>query len=135
MSASVWPESSIASRIVDAANTAAHGEVAPSNHEYRTVSWAGADMSRGCTRHLLAGAIHAPLIRIGKPSLAAHRTLPFGTVVRVRNRQTHQVAVVRINDRVRSFEVASSTCCPAAGRALGLSGLAEVSLEIVNSDP
>jgi len=65
---------------------------------------------------------------------AAHRTLPFGTMVRVTSRQTGQVAIVRINDRGPFVRGRVIDLAPAAGRALGLSGLAEVSLEIVSSD-
>jgi rare lipoprotein A len=65
---------------------------------------------------------------------AAHRSLPFGTVVRVINRQNGQVALVRINDRGPFVRGRVIDLSPAAGRVLGLSGLAEVSLEIVSSD-
>ena len=65
---------------------------------------------------------------------AAHRSLPFGTVVRVINRQNGQIALVRINDRGPFVRGRVIDLSPAAGRALGLSGLAEVSLEIVSND-
>jgi rare lipoprotein A len=39
----------------------------------------------------------------GDAMTAAHRTLPFGTVVRVTNHQNGRAAVVRINDRGPSF--------------------------------
>jgi rare lipoprotein A len=65
---------------------------------------------------------------------AAHRSLPFGTVVRVINRQNGQAALVRINDRGPFVRGRVIDLSPAAGRVLGLSGLAEVSLEIVSSD-
>jgi len=68
---------------------------------------------------------------------AAHRTLPFGTMVRVTNRRNGQVAVVRINDRGPFVRGRVIDLSPAAGRALGLSGLVEVSLQVVSaeSDP
>jgi rare lipoprotein A len=65
---------------------------------------------------------------------AAHRTLPFGTIVRVTNRRNGQVAVVRINDRGPFVRGRVIDLSPAAGHALGLSGLVEVSLEVVNAD-
>src|SRR5215471_3060387 len=65
---------------------------------------------------------------------AAHRTLPFGTMVRVTNRRNGQVAVVRINDRGPFVRGRVIDLSPAAGRALGLSGLVEVSLEVVSTD-
>jgi len=65
---------------------------------------------------------------------AAHRTLPFGTMVRVTNRRNGQVALVRINDRGPFVRGRVIDLSPAAGRALGLSGLVEVSLEVVSTD-
>jgi rare lipoprotein A len=65
---------------------------------------------------------------------AAHRTLPFGTMVRVINRRNGHVAVVRINDRGPFVRGRVIDLSPAAGRALGLSGLVEVSLEVVSAD-
>jgi rare lipoprotein A len=65
---------------------------------------------------------------------AAHRTLPFGTMVRVTNRRNGQVALVRINDRGPFVRGRVIDLSPAAGRALGLSGLVEVSLEVVSAD-
>ena len=59
---------------------------------------------------------------------AAHRTLPFGTMIRVTNRRNGQVALVRINDRGPFVRGRVIDLSPAAGRALGLSGLVEVSL-------
>ena len=43
---------------------------------------------------------------------AAHRTLPFGTKVKVTNKHNGQSVVVTINDRVPSCAVASSTLRP-----------------------
>jgi rare lipoprotein A len=63
---------------------------------------------------------------------AAHRTLAFGTQVTVLNRGNGRSAVVRINDRgpfVRGWVIDLS---PAAGRALGVDGLASVSLNAAN---
>ena len=56
---------------------------------------------------------------------AAHRTLPFGTEVKVCH---HGCVVVRINDRgpfVRGRDIDLS---PAAARAIGLEGVGQVSL-------
>ena len=59
---------------------------------------------------------------------AAHRTLPFGTQVRVTNRRNGESVVVQISRgpfaRGRVIDVT-----PAAARALGFSGLAPVSLD------
>jgi len=62
---------------------------------------------------------------------AAHRTLPFGTLVRVTNQHTGRSVVVRINDRGPFIRGRVIDLTPAAARALGFSGLAPVDLEIV----
>ena len=62
---------------------------------------------------------------------AAHRTLPFGTLVQVTNDRTGQSIVVRINDRGPFIRGRVIDLMPAAARALGFSGLAHVTLSIV----
>jgi rare lipoprotein A len=62
---------------------------------------------------------------------AAHRTLPFGTRVRVTNHQTGRSIVVRINDRGPFVAGRIIDLTPAAARALGMDGLAHVSVEVV----
>ena len=62
---------------------------------------------------------------------AAHRTLPFGTLVRVTNQHTGRSVVVRINDRGPFIRGRVIDLMPAAARALGFSGLAHVDLEVV----
>ena len=59
---------------------------------------------------------------------AAHRTLPFGTKVTVINHNNGRSAVVRINDRGPFVRGRVIDLSPAAGRALGVDGLALVSL-------
>jgi rare lipoprotein A len=59
---------------------------------------------------------------------AAHRTLPFGTKVTVVNHNNGRSAVVRINDRGPFVRGRVIDLSPAAGRALGVDGLALVSL-------
>src|SRR3984957_13532982 len=54
---------------------------------------------------------------------AAHRTLPFGTMVRVTNQSTGRSVVVRINDRGPFVRGRIIDVMPAAARALGISGL------------
>ena len=63
---------------------------------------------------------------------AAHRTLPFGTMVRVTNQRTGHSVVVRINDRGPFVRGRVIDLTPAAARALGFSGLAPVSLDVVS---
>ena len=62
---------------------------------------------------------------------AAHRSLPFGTMVRVTNTQNHRSIVVRINDRGPFTRGRIIDVTPAAARALGFSGLAKVKLLVV----
>ncbi len=60
---------------------------------------------------------------------AAHRTLPFGSKVKVTNKTNGRTVVVTVNDRgpFRRGRVIDVT--PAAARVLGFSGLTQVSLE------
>jgi len=62
---------------------------------------------------------------------AAHRYLPFGTMVRVTNRSSGRSVVVRINDRGPFVHGRVIDLTPAAAHRLGFSGLARVSLDIV----
>ena len=62
---------------------------------------------------------------------AAHRTLPFGTRVAVVNNHTGRSVVVRINDRGPFVGGRVIDLSPAAARAIGVSGLAPVSLRVV----
>ena len=59
---------------------------------------------------------------------AAHRTLPFGAMVRVTNRRNGKSVVVRINDRGPFIRGRVIDLTPAAARAIGFSGLAPVTL-------
>ncbi len=62
---------------------------------------------------------------------AAHRSLPFGTLVQVTNRRNGRSVVVRINDRGPFIRGRVIDVTPAAAQALGFSGLTEVSLAVV----
>lgn len=61
---------------------------------------------------------------------AAHRTLPFGTLVHVDNQENGQWAVVRITDRGPFVRGRIIDVSQAAARALGISGLTQVCLNI-----
>jgi rare lipoprotein A len=63
---------------------------------------------------------------------AAHRTLPFGTMVRVTDLRNGRSVVVRINDRGPFRRGRVIDVSPAAARQLHFSGLAPVSLEVVS---
>ena len=59
---------------------------------------------------------------------AAHRTLPFGTSVRVVHNRTGKSVTVRINDRGPFVRGRVIDLSPAAANALGFSGLAPVTV-------
>ena len=66
---------------------------------------------------------------------AAHRTLPFGTKVRVINRRTGKSVVVRINDRGPYHGNRVIDLSRGAAQAVGLtaSGVAPVTIEVLGS--
>ena len=64
---------------------------------------------------------------------AAHRTLAFGTHVRVTNQRNGRSITVRINDRGPFVHGRVIDLTPAGARALGFSGLAPVKLEIAHT--
>lgn len=64
---------------------------------------------------------------------AAHRSLPFGTRVTVTNHRNGRTVEVRINDRGPFVRGRVIDLSPAAARALGVSGLAPVSLSVGKS--
>lgn len=64
---------------------------------------------------------------------AAHRTLPFGTMVRVTHRQNNRSVTVRIVDRGPFIKGRVIDLTPAAARVLGFSGLAQVTLSAVSA--
>ena len=63
---------------------------------------------------------------------AAHRTFPFGTMVRVTNNRNGRSVVVQINDRGPFVRGRVIDVTPAAAKALSFSGLAPVTLARVN---
>ena len=64
---------------------------------------------------------------------AAHRSLPFGTMVRVTNERNGRSVVVRINDRGPSVKGRIIDLSESAARELGIreAGIADVTLEIL----
>lgn len=62
---------------------------------------------------------------------AAHRSLPFGTLVRVTNNLTGDWVVVRINDRGPFVDGRIIDLTPAGAQAIGSDGLTPVSLQIL----
>jgi rare lipoprotein A len=61
---------------------------------------------------------------------AAHQSLPFGTRVTVTNTHNGNSVVVRINDRGPFVRGRIIDLSPAAARAIGVSGVARVSLKV-----
>jgi rare lipoprotein A len=66
---------------------------------------------------------------------AAHRSLPFGTMVRVTNLRNGRTVVVRINDRGPFNKGRIIDLTPAAARQLHFSGLVPVALDVVAARP
>jgi rare lipoprotein A len=96
---------------------------------------AGPDAAAGRTERGLASwyghRFHGRPTASGEPFdadafTAAHRTLPFGTRVRVRHVANGRAVVVRINDRGPARRDRLIDLSLAAARALGLHGLARV---------
>src|SRR5262249_54750800 len=65
---------------------------------------------------------------------AAHKTLPFGSRVRVTNHANGRSVVVTITDRGPYSRGRVIDLTPAGARALGFSGLARVTLEKAGHD-
>jgi len=62
---------------------------------------------------------------------AAHRSLPFGTKVKVTNKSNGRSVVVTINDRGPFVRGRVIDLTPASARALGFSGLTQVNLNVM----
>lgn len=63
---------------------------------------------------------------------AAHKTLPFGTLVEVTNQKNGRSIVVRINDRGPFISGRVIDLTPAGARALKFDGVAPVALRVLN---
>ncbi len=92
-------------------------------------SWYGAEFAGRPTAN---GEIYDP-----SQMTAAHRTLPFGTFVRVTNIKNGLNAVVRINDRGPFAKGRIIDVSRAAAEVLGMvgSGIAQVRLELISNEP
>jgi rare lipoprotein A len=90
-----------------------------------TASWYG---GQHAGRPTASGEIHSLFLRT-----AAHRTLPFGTVVKVTNLRNGRSSVVRINDRGPFVPGRSIDLSEQAARDLAMTdqGLARVRIEII----
>jgi rare lipoprotein A len=97
------------------------------------------EVQSGMATWYATGTMTASGERFDKNAMtAAHRTLPFGTVVRVTHRRSRKSVTVRINDRgpfgskKRIIDVSK-----AAGAKLGIidEGVAPVTVEIIKRAP
>lgn len=70
----------------------------------------------------------------GSALTAAHKTLPFGTWVRVTNLQNGLSVIVRINDRGPYIRGRIIDLTPAGAQAIGSAGLARVQLTVLASE-
>jgi len=62
---------------------------------------------------------------------AAHKSLPFGTRVKVTNKRNGRSVIVRINDRGPFVKGRVIDLTPAGAKAIGFSGLTSVDLQVV----
>ena len=66
---------------------------------------------------------------------AAHRTFPFGTVLRVENLSNNQTTEVRINDRGPFVQERIIDLSHAAAQAISMPGIANVRLQVISIPP
>jgi len=66
---------------------------------------------------------------------AAHRTFPFGTMVRVRSLANNEAAEVRINDRGPFVQGRIIDLSHSAAQAIGMQSIANVRLEVISIPP
>lgn len=64
---------------------------------------------------------------------AAHKTLPFGTLVEVTNQKNGRSIVVRVNDRGPFVGGRVIDLTPAGARALKFDGVTQVTLRVLNN--
>ena len=98
-------------------------------HEEGLASWYGDSFS--CQRAASGEVFHQDDLT------AAHRTLPFGTTVRIRRVDTGASVIVRINDRGPFVESRIVDLSNAAARKLDMlqPGVVPVALEVLESAP
>jgi rare lipoprotein A len=77
-----------------------------------------------------SGEVHS-----GDTLTAAHRTLPFGTMVRVRHQKSGNEIIVRINDRGPFIKQRIIDLSLSARHALGMGGIAPVCITVLNDTP
>jgi rare lipoprotein A len=94
------------------------------------VAKAGAQSGIASVYSTESGSRTASGVRLNPGALtAAHRSLPFGSRVRVTNRSNGHSVVVTVNDRGPFVRGRIIDVTPAAAHALGFSGLAQVTVD------
>jgi rare lipoprotein A len=105
-----------------------YGGAKSNNRDFRSVSGIASVYDRSSGKQTASGE------QLDEHALtAAHRSLPFGTVVRVKNNRNGREALVRINDRGPFVRGRVIDLTPAAAKVLGFSGIADVSLAVANA--
>jgi rare lipoprotein A len=62
---------------------------------------------------------------------AAHRTLPFGTLVKVTNMKNHLFVIVRINDRGPFIKGRIIDLSKKASKEINMNGITTVNVEVI----
>ena len=106
-----------------ATGTSATGSSAPGTRFVGLASWYG-------QRHHGQATASGEVFDMNKMT-AAHRTLPFGTRVKVTNVENGRSVVVRVNDRGPWVKDRVIDVSRAAGRALGMTGEGVARVEVV----
>jgi rare lipoprotein A len=123
---------SLAITCTNVAEARNHGKHHHGRHVHTGSSMSGVASVYASKRDGYAGRRTASGERAQSGALtAAHRSLPFGTMVRVTNARNQRSVVVRINDRGPFVRGRVIDLTPAGARAIGMSGLAPVSLAVV----
>jgi rare lipoprotein A len=123
--------------VADAAPSRAGAEIRRRPHRYMSnpslSMQTGLASVYGGDRHRGSKTANGERVQPGHLT-AAHRSLAFGTRVRVTNIGNGRSVVVRINDRGPFVRGRIIDVTPAAARALGFSGLARVSLSAAGTE-
>jgi rare lipoprotein A len=107
---------------------AAVAQFAPLAGSTGSIAWADSGVASVYSTE--SGSRTASGARLDPSALtAAHRSLPFGSHVRVTNRRNGRSVVVTVTDRGPFVRGRIIDVTPAAARALGFSGLAQVTVE------
>ena len=108
-----------------------HYAIAASIVILATVLFLNAQAAQAGTRTFFGVAAYYP--GRGAGLTAAHKTLPFGTRVRVTDLKTGRTVIVRINDRGPFNRGRVLDLCTRAARALGMidRGIARVRAEVL----